>query len=108
MGQPRNVQDTTGRQAKSSEVTPAMEAEDKTSVARPRHRESHIHEWREKRRLGGPEELGHRRGGEKEREGKREAGRDDVDAAGGKLGRKGVVSYVKQDVSLSAQRSPAA
>lgn len=34
---------------------------------------------------------------------------DDVDSAGGKLGRKGVISYVKQDVSLGAQRrSPVA
>lgn len=41
MGQPCDVPDTTGRQAKRSEVTSEVEAEGKTSVARPHPRESH-------------------------------------------------------------------
>lgn len=69
MGQPGDIQDTTGRQTKSSEVTPEVEAENKMSVARPHRRESHLKEWREKRRLGDPEDPGPLRGGEKEREG---------------------------------------
>lgn len=109
MGQPRDVPDTTGRQAKRSEVTSEVEAEGKTSVARPHPRESHTSEWRETRRLGTLRNwdsygVGKRKEKVKERQ---EGGA--VDSAGGERGRKGVISYVKQDVSLGAQRrSPAA
>lgn len=109
MGQPRHVQDTTGRQAKSSEVTREVEAEDKTSVVRPHPRESHTSERRETRRLGTLRDWDiYGVGKRKEKVKERQEG-DAVDSAGGERGRKGVISYVKQDVSLGAQRrSPAA